>query len=81
MKEPGWIFQGMALVSDGCKEGPQPATWLGAAGRVPIGTPSAGLSLGRVASPQSPPPFHPARRAYPETIPLGKPDRRPDREK
>jgi len=25
-----------------------------------IGAPSAGLSLGRVARPQSPPPFHPA---------------------
>jgi hypothetical protein len=73
----------MALVSDGVgkKEGPHPPTWLGAVFEVPIGTPSTGLSLGRVASPQSPPPFHPARRAYPETVQPGKPDYRPDREK
>ena len=58
-----WIFGGMALVSDGGKEGPHPPAWLGAAFAVPIGTPSTGISLGRVASPQSPPPFHPARRA------------------
>ena len=31
-----------------------------------IGTPSAELSLGRVASPQSPPPFHLARGQYPD---------------
>jgi transposase len=33
-----------------------------------IGTPSARLSLGRVASPQSPPPFHPAREPYTKTV-------------
>ncbi len=83
MKKPGWIFQGMALVSDGVgkKEGPHPPTWLGAAFEVPIGTPSAGLSLGRVASPQSPPPFHPARRGYRKTVESGKFDCRTDREK
>ena len=43
------------------EEGPgAPVALRGQAGL--IGTPSAGLSLGRVASPQSPPPFHPARR-------------------
>jgi hypothetical protein len=31
-----------------------------------IGAPSIGLSLGRVASPQSPPPFHPMRNNTPK---------------
>ena len=55
----------MALVFDGVgeKEGPQPPLWLGAAIGASIETPSAGLTLGRVASPQSPPPFHPVNRA------------------
>ncbi len=37
-----------------------------------IGTPSAELSLGPVASPQSPPPFHPASEPYRETVYPGK---------
>src|SRR5579859_3480927 len=57
----GWIFGGIARVSDGGKRSPVTAVTEDR-GVVPIGPPSAGLSLGRVASPQSPPPFHPARR-------------------
>ena len=59
----GMDFQGMTLVSERGENAPElglPALepkW-------PFGTPSTELSLGRVASPQSPPPFHSAGCMY-----------------
>ena len=63
------------------KESPHSPTWMGAVLGASIETPSTGLSLDQVASPQSPSPVRPARGAYPEVVPLGKPDCGPDREK
>jgi hypothetical protein len=62
MERPSWIFQGMALVSNGEKKrGPRATKAAGGPSGCTIGTPSAGLSLGRVARQQSPPLFRPAR--------------------
>src|SRR5215472_8729560 len=56
-------FQGITVVSERGERAPRLAR--PASGpRWPFGTPSAGLFLGRVASPQSPPPLHPARTMY-----------------
>src|SRR5580698_1161434 len=57
---------GFSRHDSGVRKGRKPRARIGQPRglEVPFGTPSTGLSLGRVASPQSPPPFHPARWMY-----------------
>src|SRR5919199_1959742 len=62
----------------GGKQAPGPPPWAGAILRCTIGAPSAGLSLGRVARQQSPPPFHPAAGVYRKRGPQTRASARPE---
>src|SRR5262249_35710532 len=70
--EPPGFSQAWLWCPTGYEEGPRANRVVGGPRGFAVGAPSAGLSLGRVASPQSPPPFHPARPLYSGVAQRGK---------